>query len=85
MKPKPETIYRYIDGKMKSEFIQTEKDGEPIEARFVVTHEGKEYWESNTGLTWEEPLVCNALGKKEKGKKGRKEKVITGNVDLSLE
>ena len=52
MKPKPETIYRYIDGKMKSEFIQTEKDGEPIEARFVVTHEGKEYWETRTGLTW---------------------------------
>lgn len=83
MKPKPETIYRYIDGKMKSEFIQTEKDGEPIEARFVVAGEGKEYWETRTGLTWEESPACDALRKEEKGKKRGEEKVITGNVDLN--
>ena len=85
MRPKPETIYRYVDGKMKSDFVETEKDGEPIEARFVVEAEGKEYWETRTGLIWEESLQSNALGKKEKGKKGGEEKVITGNVDLSLE
>ena len=83
MRPKPETIYRYTDGKMKSEFVQTEKDGEPIEARFVVAGEGKEYWETRTGLKWEESPVCEALRKEKKGKKGGKEKVITGNVDLS--
>tara|TARA_R100001082_G_scaffold72177_1_gene41283 strand:+ start:5795 stop:6058 length:264 start_codon:yes stop_codon:yes gene_type:complete len=83
MRPKPETIYRYTDGKMKSEFVQTEKDGEPIEARFVVAGEGKEYWETRTGLKWEESPVCDALRKEKKGKKGGEEKVITGNVDLN--
>ncbi len=85
MNPKPELTYHYVDGSMKSDFIEIEKDGKLIQARFGVTSKGQEYWESNTGLRWEESPACNALRKEKKGKKGGKEKVITGNVDLSLD
>ena len=75
MNPKPELTYHYVDGSMKSDFIEIEKDGKLIQARFGVTAKGQEYWESNTGLRWEEPLISNALGKKEKRKKGGEEKI----------
>jgi hypothetical protein len=74
---RPETIYRYTDGKVKSEFVQTEKDGKPLEARWVVTEEGKEYWETRTGLTWEESPACSAIRKEKKGQKKGDDKEVT--------